>query len=124
MIGKVRAGSGEVTQTGIILEEISKRVHAVVEISEKIRLDAAEQQKSIEQVNSAMVALDSITQHNSALVEEAASASEEIASQAEELLTTPRFFSLESRREAESFSATSRGFSPDRTITTAPQPGS
>lgn len=81
-VDKVGEGSQLVNQSGEVLTEIVVSVTKVSDIISEITLASNEQSAGIDQVNSAITDMDSVTQQNAALVEEAAAASESMSDQA------------------------------------------
>jgi methyl-accepting chemotaxis protein len=81
-VEKVSEGSQLVNQSGDVLTEIVASVIKVSDIISEITVASAEQSAGIDQVNSAITDMDSVTQQNAALVEEAAAASESLSEQA------------------------------------------
>lgn len=98
---KVSAGSEHVHLTGQRLEEIAASVNQVSDLVAEIAHASREQTTGIEQVNTAVTEMDSITQQNASLVEEAAAASQSLKQQAEALTEQLAFFKL-SGAEAQS----------------------
>jgi methyl-accepting chemotaxis protein len=82
---KVDEGSLLVNKTGQMLEEISGAVRKVTKVVEEIMAAANEQADGIASVNAAVQQMDEMTQQNSALVEEAATNSEHLGRQSDEL---------------------------------------
>jgi methyl-accepting chemotaxis protein len=68
-----------------MLEEIVSSVKKVTDIVAEIAAASREQSSGIEQVNKAVMQMDSTTQENAALVEQAAAASQAIREQAQRL---------------------------------------
>jgi methyl-accepting chemotaxis protein len=87
-VRKVEDGSARVTQSGQTLEEIVASVKKVSDIVAEIAAASREQSAGIEQVNRAVMQMDSLTQQNAALVEEATAAAQNMAGQARELSDT------------------------------------
>ncbi len=79
---KVSSGSRLVTQAGATMQEIVQSVQRVTDIMAEISSASTEQTAGIEQINQAIVEMDSVTQQNAALVEQAAAASESMQDQA------------------------------------------
>ena len=79
---KVSSGSRLVTQAGETMQEIVQSVQRVTDIMAEISSASTEQTAGIEQINQAIVEMDSVTQQNAALVEQAAAASESMQDQA------------------------------------------
>ncbi len=84
-VRKVEDGSARVTQSGQTLEEIVASVKKVSDIVAEIAAASREQSAGIEQVNRAVMQMDSLTQQNAALVEEAIAAAQSMAGRAREL---------------------------------------
>jgi methyl-accepting chemotaxis protein len=66
----------------------------VTNIMREIALASAEQEAGIDQINQAISQMDSVTQQNAALVEEAAAASEAMRQQAAQMEETVSVFQL------------------------------
>jgi methyl-accepting chemotaxis protein len=93
-VGKVEEGSRLVSEAGATMQEIVESIGRVTTIMSDITLASQEQSVGIEQVNEAITQMDQVTQQNSALVEEAAAASEAMREQAyalSQLVATFRF---------------------------------
>ena len=80
-VGKVDEGSRLVDESGTTLEEIVVASKKVSDIIAEIAAAGQEQATGIDQINKAITQLESVTQQNAALVEEAAAASESMANQ-------------------------------------------
>ncbi len=91
---KVVAGTELVSQSGHTLEGIVGSVAEVTEIVAEIAAASREQSAGIEQVNTAVIQMDEVTQKNAALVEEAAAASHAMQEQAQLLLRHVGFFRM------------------------------
>ncbi|WP_407334094.1 methyl-accepting chemotaxis protein [Enterovibrio sp. 27052020O] len=97
---KVEDGADLVAESGETLQEI---VNMVEEVSNKMAeiSDAAQGQSSgIEQVNIAVARMDTMTQQNAALVEEAATAGESMLSQAQDMNAMMEFFTVSQSNQA------------------------
>ncbi|MEM7098676.1 MAG: nitrate- and nitrite sensing domain-containing protein [Pseudomonadota bacterium] len=92
---KVDEGTRLVDQSGDTLKQIVSRVKGVAEIVGEIATASEEQSIGIEQVNSAMSEIDTLTQQNAALVEEAAAASTTLGQQADDLHRMMEFFTTQ-----------------------------
>jgi methyl-accepting chemotaxis protein len=79
---KVNTGSELVSKSGKTLEEIVSGVQTVTDIVEEISTASGEQASGIGLVQTSLEKLQSLTQQNTAMVEEAAAASEELGAQA------------------------------------------
>jgi methyl-accepting chemotaxis protein len=108
-VSKVERGSEQVNKSGDQLRRIVESGEQVAEIVAKIsaasvnisdivaNISAASQEQAvgIDQVNKAITQMDEITQQNSALVEESASASEEMSQQAQDLRDLVQQFKID-----------------------------
>ncbi|MDR5736899.1 MULTISPECIES: methyl-accepting chemotaxis protein [unclassified Caballeronia] len=82
---KVQSGSELVTRAGETMGEIVQAVRRVTDIMGEISAASEEQSDGIEQVNRAVTQMDSVTQQNAALVEEAAAAAASLEEQTRQL---------------------------------------
>jgi methyl-accepting chemotaxis protein len=80
-VGKVDEGSRLVDESGKTLEEIVVASKKVSDIIAEIAAAGQEQASGIDQINKAITQLESVTQQNAALVEQAAASSESMADQ-------------------------------------------
>jgi methyl-accepting chemotaxis protein len=94
-VSKVDTGSTLVIRSGEMLEEINGGVARVVAIVGEIAVASREQSSGIEQVNLAVIQMDSATQQNAALVHEASAASQTVSQHAGLLVEKMAFFRLE-----------------------------
>ncbi|MFY9269707.1 MAG: methyl-accepting chemotaxis protein, partial [Candidatus Manganitrophaceae bacterium] len=99
-VQKVTDGSELVNQSGKTLEEIVGSVKRVTDIIGEISAASQEQASGVDQVNKAIMQMDETTQQNAALVEEAASASQSMKTQAEELLRQVGMFKMNGSQQA------------------------
>ncbi|MGV7209650.1 methyl-accepting chemotaxis protein [Oxalobacteraceae bacterium A2-2] len=81
-VGKVEAGSRQVAEAGSTMTEIVASVQRVTDIMQDIAAASDEQIRGIEQINQAISEMDTVTQQNAALVEQAAAAAEALQEQA------------------------------------------
>ena len=93
-VDKVESGSQLVNDSGETLNLIVEAVNQVDKVIQGIASAAQEQTSGINQVNVAVSQMDEMTQHNAALVEEAAAASEAMADQATKMQSILSFFKL------------------------------
>lgn len=93
-VNKVDAGSKLVSQAGATMEEIVSSVRLVTDMMGEISIASAEQEAGIEQINRAIAEMDTVTQQNAALVEEAAAAAASLQHQASDLAQTVSVFKL------------------------------
>ncbi|HOP62572.1 MAG TPA: methyl-accepting chemotaxis protein [Spirochaetota bacterium] len=93
-VDKVEKGTELVINTGDFLKEIAGAAKTTAQLISEIAAASDEQKAGMEQINRAIIELDSMTQQNAALVEETASASEQMANQAQELLSLMSRFTI------------------------------
>lgn len=93
-VSKVEKGTELVVESGAFLKEIANSAKTTAQIIAEIAAASDEQRTGMEQINKAVMELDSMTQQNAALVEETASASEQMANQAQELLALMSRFTI------------------------------
>ena len=103
-VGKVKAGSELVSRSGNTLEDIITQVENVSSIVSEISTAADEQSLGVSEVHKAVESLQMLTQQNTAMVEEAAAASEELGGQAKSLGELMEFFETEETGAANSAS--------------------
>jgi methyl-accepting chemotaxis protein len=94
-VEKVDAGSKLVDQAGSTMDEVVTSVKRVSDIINEIASASYEQTSGIEQVNVAVTEMDSVTQQNAALVEEAAAAAGFLQEQAAALTQVVSLFKLD-----------------------------
>lgn len=92
---KVDTGSKLVNQSGETLRDIVEGVQKVGAIVSEIASSSNEQASGIEEVNKAVIQMDTITQQNAALAEETSAASEASLARTNEMNQLLGFFSLE-----------------------------
>ncbi|MCC2961490.1 methyl-accepting chemotaxis protein [Massilia sp. IC2-278] len=94
-VARVEAGSALVNETGTTMNEIVASVKRVMDIMGEISAASAEQGAGIEQINIAVTEMDTTTQQNAALVEEAAAAAQALREQTVALNEVVGVFKLE-----------------------------
>jgi len=94
-VEKVEAGSKLVDEAGATMEQIVSSVKRVTDIMSEIATASHEQSDGIGQVNQAITQMDSATQQNAALVEEAAAAAKSLQDQAANLARVVSVFKLD-----------------------------
>src|SRR5471032_2629136 len=94
-VGKVSAGMVKARSAGATMEQVVQSVERVTGIMGEIEAAALEQSEGIAQVNKAITQIDEVTQHNAALVEEAAAAAKSLEEQAAVLREAVSVFRLE-----------------------------
>jgi len=96
----VDAGSKQVDQAGMTMNEIVAAVKRVTDIMAEIAAASNEQSAGIEQVNQAIIQMDNVTQQNAALVEEAAAAAESMQEQVSNLYEAVGIFKVSGGKES------------------------
>lgn len=118
-VTKVKDGTGLVTESGDELKNIVTSVSQLTDIVGQIAVATDEQAIGIEQINQALVHMDSVTQQNAALVEEAAGTSRSMSDQASLLTNQIGYFHSDgSGRSAQPAS----GSSPASAAVSKPRP--
>jgi methyl-accepting chemotaxis protein I, serine sensor receptor len=84
-VANVDAGADLVDKAGNTMDDIVTSVARVTDIMAEIMAAGEEQSAGIEQINQAIVQMDTVTQQNAALVEEAAAAADSLQDQAQAL---------------------------------------
>jgi methyl-accepting chemotaxis protein len=84
-VHKVQDGARLVDEAGRTIQDVVGAVKRVTDVMAEITAAAQEQSSGIEQVNQAVMQMDQVTQHNAALVEQAAAAAESMQDQARAL---------------------------------------
>ena len=100
-VGKVAAGNALVGQAGATMEDVVASVKQVAQIVGEIAGSSAEQEAGIDQINRAVTDMDTVTQQNAALVEEASAAAAALEQQAAALAKLVDVFQLDARRVAQ-----------------------
>ena len=91
---QVTQGTELVNDAGKTMGDIVDSVKRVTDIMGEIAAASIEQRSGIEQVNQALTEMDSVTQQNAALVEEAAAAAESLQNQAASLAEAVSLFQI------------------------------
>ena len=99
-VEKVNAGTKQAADTAEMIGDVHTSVQLVSSIMKDISSASSEQSMSINQINSAIVQIDTVTQQNAALVEEASAATESMNDQASALLDDVEKFQLASDSDA------------------------
>jgi methyl-accepting chemotaxis protein len=94
-VDKVAMGSTLVNNAGATMDEVVASVRRVTDIMGEISAAGREQELGIGQINQAVIEMDSVTQQNAALVEEAAAAAESLQDQAGKLMQVVSIFRLD-----------------------------
>ncbi len=93
-VDKVNTGSKLVDQAGSTMTEIVESVKRVTDIMGEITAASQEQTSGIDQINTAIMQMDEVTQQNASLVEEAAAAAESLQEQAKHLTQVVSVFKM------------------------------
>ncbi|ASU40487.1 chemotaxis protein [Herbaspirillum sp. meg3] len=93
-VNKVASGTELVELAGSTMDEVVSSVQRVTGIVEEISVASQEQRHGIVQVSGAISQMDEVTQHNAALVEQAAAAARSLQEQAESLTRAVSLFKL------------------------------
>ncbi|MFJ9450298.1 methyl-accepting chemotaxis protein [Herbaspirillum sp. NPDC101397] len=93
-VHKVESGTELVELAGSTMDEVVASVKRVTGIVEEISVASQEQRHGIVQVSGAITQMDEVTQHNAALVEQAANAARSLQEQAEALTRAVSLFKL------------------------------
>lgn len=94
-VEKVGQGTRLVDAAGTTMQEVVESVKRVSDMISEITAAGQEQSSGIDQINQAIIQMDSMTQQNSALVEEAAAASATMQDQAAKLVEVVSVFKLD-----------------------------
>ncbi|TFW20498.1 methyl-accepting chemotaxis protein, partial [Duganella callida] len=97
-VAKVGAGTALVGAAGETMDKVVAAVKSVTDIMGQISIASNEQEAGIEQINHAVAEMDTVTQQNAALVEEAAAAAEAQQDQAHHLVQLVGVFKLAADR--------------------------
>jgi methyl-accepting chemotaxis protein len=96
-VGQVDTGTKLVEQAGTTMHAVLESIRRVTDVMTEISAASSEQTSGIEQINQAVTQMDTVTQQNAALVEEAAAAATALQEQAEKLNQVVGFFRLDGR---------------------------
>ena len=91
---KTNLAAKSVKESKEIFIDISEKMDSASTMMDRINIASQEQQKEIEQVDSAITNMDSSVQKNAALVEEATAASQSLLNEASELIDVIGYFKL------------------------------
>ena len=91
---KIHLAAQSVKESKEFFDDIFTKMDNASNIMERINIAAQEQQKGIDQVNTAINNMDAAVQKNASLVEEATAASESLLNEANELVKSIEYFKL------------------------------
>jgi methyl-accepting chemotaxis protein len=112
-VSKVALGSSLVNNAGSTMDEVVASVKRVTDIMAEISAAGREQELGIAQINQAVMEMDTVTQQNAALVEEAAAAAASMQEQASQLTGVVSVFQL-GAASASSWTAPVQALAPRR----------
>ena len=92
---QVSDGAKLVSEAGGTMDEVVTAVRRVTDLMAEIAAASTEQRTGIEQVNQAVMQMDTVTQQNAALVEEASAAAQSMAAQSSGLRELVSIFKLD-----------------------------
>jgi methyl-accepting chemotaxis protein len=124
-VDRVTTGTEQVDEAGRTISEVVSAVRRVTDLMGEIAAASNEQHKGIEQVNSAVVQMDQVTQQNAALVEQASAAAQSMAEQARGLRDAVSVFKVSSAQAgfaANVSAASARASAPTSVPASAPAP--
>lgn len=99
-VGQIKAGSKEAEGAGKVIDEIVVSVQQVNQLISEIAVASSEQSAGVGEINKAILQLESVTQQNAALVEEAAASSLTFQEQADRLRSIVSNFRFEEALKA------------------------
>ncbi len=85
-VSKVQVGNELVVQAGVTIDGVVEQVKRVADLMAEINASSREQASGIGQIGNAVAQLDTVTQQNAALVEEASAAADSLNQQAQTLV--------------------------------------
>jgi methyl-accepting chemotaxis protein len=96
-IGELATKSVQVAEkTGMLIGEIVPSINKTADLVQEITAATNEQASGVNQINKAIIQLDSVSQQNASASEELASTAEELSSQAGSLMKSVNFFTTHS----------------------------
>lgn len=116
----VESGARQVAQAGATMQDVVSAVKRVADIVGEITAASDEQASGIDQVNTAVVQMDAVTQQNAALVEEAAAATMALENQADMLRVSVDAFKLRAGQESSALAALPAAAAPQRVYAALP----
>ncbi len=98
---RINAGHRHVNESGKVFEDIAHEIASLSDMVKNIAIASREQAERLHRVNDSIGTIDSMTQQNAALVEEAAASAEAMEAQAENLLQMVAFFDTGDQKQTE-----------------------
>ncbi|UXZ53580.1 methyl-accepting chemotaxis protein [Halomonas sp. 7T] len=117
---RVNHGNERAEEASKSTEEIVAAIARVTSIMQEISHASAEQSAGVQEVGQAVTEMDQVTQQNAALVEESATAANNLRQNAHQLLNAMEIFKLPSTQRQASIAQSSRSSSPRQTTNPAP----
>ncbi|PMS38517.1 methyl-accepting chemotaxis protein [Trinickia symbiotica] len=111
-VEKIVSGTRLVDRAGELMHDVERSNARVVSIMSEISTASNQQSTGVEQIGRAVAQLDEVTQHNAALVEEAAGAAQALEQQARGLTVAVGSFRIEQGSAMSGGRVQSRGVSP------------
>ena len=91
---KINKATESARESQEIFNDLQQKIENTARIMQDISSTAVEQQAGVDQVNKAVSDMDTVTQQNAALVEEASASSTALLNQAVELVDAMSFFKV------------------------------
>lgn len=117
---QVKRGVELVGQAGSALDGIQGSVAEIVTFMSDITASTTEQSAGLSEVNTAILQLDQVTQHNAAMFEETTAASQSLAREADGLNATMSRFRLGTQHTQQATAAPASNFRSTRPVAAAP----
>lgn len=95
-VDQVERGSALVLNTGEALQKIVSNTNQIRQVVADITVATREQSTGLSEINTAMTQLDSVTQQNAAMVQEATASCHDLTREADKLVTQTRNFQVQS----------------------------
>jgi methyl-accepting chemotaxis protein-1 (serine sensor receptor) len=121
-VEKIVSGTRLVDRAGELMHDVERSNARVVSIMSEISTASNQQSTGVEQIGRAVAQLDEVTQHNAALVEEAAGAAQALEQQARGLTVAVGSFRIEHGSAMSGGGFQSRGVSPPTRMATPTAP--
>jgi methyl-accepting chemotaxis protein len=107
-VEKVDSGNKLVEEAGATMHDVVDSIKRVTDIMSEIVAASVEQASGIDQVNQAITQMDTVTQQNASLVEEAAAAAQSMTEQADHLAQVVSVFLLTATERSAAHGGTTR----------------
>lgn len=100
-VSRIDQGTHLATQSGEVIQDITRSIESVTKMSAEISQASSEQAEGVKQLQIAFTDIDQATQQNAALVEQTSAAAESMQEQAEELSRQMAFFTTNRKMNAQ-----------------------